>query len=47
VVGLLPSVNSDKTTVSIAQFDLNAFVRGTSTRYSELEPDGIRSEIRT
>ena len=46
VVGLLPSVNSDKTTVSIARFDLNSFVRDTQTRYSDLDAAGIREEIR-
>ena len=33
VVGLLPSVNSDKTTVGIGKFDLNAVVEGTNRSY--------------
>lgn len=36
VVGLLPSVNSDKTTVGIAKFDLNARVKGSDRTYMSL-----------
>ena len=36
VVGLLPSVNSDKTTVGIAKFDLNARVKGSDRTYLSL-----------
>jgi hypothetical protein len=33
VVGLLPSVNSDKNTVGVGKFDLNATVEGTNRSY--------------
>lgn len=47
VVGLLPSVNSDKTTVSIAKFDLNAYVNGVNgVRYRDLDGIGIMGVIK-
>jgi hypothetical protein len=40
VIGLLPSVNSDKTTVSIAKFNLNAKVGNSQQTYLSLSnPD--------
>ena len=48
IVGLLPSVNSDKTTVSIAKFDLNAYVNGVNgVRYRDLDGKSLMEVIRT
>ena len=47
IVGLLPSVNSDKTTVSIAKFDLKALVRpGSNITYEMLDNPAIMELIR-
>jgi hypothetical protein len=47
IVGLLPSVNSDKTTVSIAKFDLKALVRpGSNITYEMLKNPEIMELIR-
>ena len=45
VVGLLPSVNSDKTTVSIAKFDLKAKVKGSDRNYLNLTNPEIQNVI--
>lgn len=45
IVGLLPSVNSDKTTVSIAKFDLNATINGTHQTYLQLSNSEIQQLI--
>ena len=43
VVGLLPSVNSDKTTVSIAKFDLNTLIDPYSDEtYMDIVKDNSR-----
>lgn len=45
IVGLLPSVNSDKTTVSIAKFDLNAKIGNSQMTYMQLDNPGIQTLI--
>jgi len=45
IVGLLPSVNSDKTTVSIAKFDLNAKIGNSQMTYMQLDNPGIQALI--
>jgi hypothetical protein len=48
VVGLLPSVNSDKTTVGVAKFDLNAEVReGSNVTYMDLKNPELIKQIQT
>ena len=45
IIGLLPSVNSDKTTVSIAKFDLNAKIGNSQMTYMQLDNPGIQALI--
>ena len=47
VIGLLPSVNSDKTTVSIAKFNLNAKVGNSQQTYLSLSNPDIQNLIMT